>query len=68
MKLIPDAKKAAKMWSVRLSLAAAVIAALQTTLPLWESVVSPTVFAFVSSALGVGAAVARVIKQDALDS
>lgn len=63
MKLIPNAKQASKMWSVRLAALAAALAAAETTLPLWSGVIPDGTFAALSSGLAIAAAVARVIKQ-----
>lgn len=64
MKLIPESRKAYKLWSVRLAVIAAALAALEASLPLWEGVVPDNVFAALSSITGIAAAVARVIRQE----
>lgn len=66
LELIPEAKKAGKMWAVRLSILSAVLGALEVTLHLWKPLVPIGVFAALSSFVGVSAAVARVIKQNNL--
>lgn len=66
MKLTDDVKKAHRLWSVRLAVIAAALAALETSLPLWSGVVPDNVFAFASSAVGIAAAIARVVRQEAL--
>ncbi|MEL7966370.1 hypothetical protein AAG587_08335 [Vreelandella neptunia] len=63
MKLIPNSRQASKMWSIRLAALAAALAAAETTLPLWSSVIPDGAFAALSSGLAVAAAVARVVKQ-----
>lgn len=64
MKLIPEAKQAGKLWSIRLAAASAALAAAEASLPLWSSVVPDGAFAALSSVVAIAAAVARVIKQD----
>lgn len=66
MKLIDNAKKVHKMWSVRLAIAAALLGAVEGVLPFWSDVLPAGVFAALSSIVAVGAAAARVIKQEAL--
>lgn len=66
MKLTDDAKQAGRLWSVRLAVLSAALGAIEATLPLWQDVVPAGVFAGLSSAAGVSAAVARVIRQEAL--
>ena len=64
MKLIPEAKQAARLWSVRLAAASAALAAAEASLPLWSAIIPDGVFAALSSVVAIAAAVARVIKQD----
>ena len=64
MRLVPEAKQAARLWSVRLAAASAALAAAEASLPLWESMVPDGAFAALSSVVAIAAAVARVIKQD----
>lgn len=64
MKLTENVKSAHKLWSVRLAVIAAALAALEASLPLWSGVVPDNVFAAASSAVGVAAAIARVIRQE----
>ena len=66
MKLVPEAKQAHRLWSVRLAAIAAGLAALEASLPLWDGVVPDNVFAAASSIVGVCAAIARVVRQEAL--
>jgi len=66
MKLVPEAKQAGKLWSIRLAVVAAALGAAELSLPLWDGVVSDGVFAAMSSVVAIGAAVARVIKQEAI--
>ena len=63
MKLAQDCKHWHKFWSVRLSFAAAVLAALEASLPLWEGVVPTGVFAAASTAVAMMAAGARAVQQ-----
>jgi hypothetical protein len=63
MKLIPNARQASKMWSVRLAAISAALAAAEASLPLWSEVIPAGAFAALSSIVAVAAAVARVIKQ-----
>lgn len=64
MKLIDNAGQATRLWSVRLAAVAAGLAAAEASLPLWADVIPAGVFAALSSAVAVAAAVARIIKQD----
>lgn len=66
MKLVPEAKNGHKLWSVRLAIIAAALGAAELSLPLWDGVVSNGVFAAMSSVVAIGAAVARVIKQEGI--
>lgn len=63
MQLVPESKHALKLWSVRLSIIAAALGAAEAALPLWEAPLPDGVFAALASVVGIGAAVARVIKQ-----
>lgn len=67
MKLVPEAKHAARLWSVRLAVVSAALGAAEASLPLWGDVLPAGVFAALSSAVAVSAAVARVIRQEGLD-
>ena len=64
MKLIPEAKQAARLWSIRLSALSAALAAAEASLPLWSGAIPDGAFAVLSSLVAMAAAVARVIKQD----
>lgn len=66
MKLINNANQASKMWSVRLAIISAILAALEASLPLWEGVVPDGAFAAASTIIALCAGVARVIKQSNL--
>jgi hypothetical protein len=66
MKLIPEAKQAAKLWSIRLAAISAALAAAEASLPLWQGLVPDGVFAVLSSVVAIAAAVARVIRQAGL--
>lgn len=66
MRLIPEAKQAAKLWSIRLAAISAGLAALEASLPLWEGVVPDGAFAVLSSGVAIAAAIARVIRQEGL--
>jgi hypothetical protein len=73
MKLIDDCRDVwHKLWSIRLSILAAVLAgceilsALQPVLPLLPSVLPPGMFAGLSALVALAAAGSRVIKQERL--
>ena len=66
MQLNRRAKQAHKLWSVRLSILAAALGALEVTLPLWQPALPDGLFAALASVVGVSAAVARVIKQEGI--
>lgn len=63
MKLSNDAKHWHQFWSVRLSFAAAVLAALEASLPLWQGVIPSGAFAAASTTVAMMAAGARALKQ-----
>lgn len=67
VKAIANASKWHKMWSVRLAILSAILGALELSLPLWQGIVPPNVFAALSTITAASAAVARVIKQEALN-
>ena len=56
-------EKFPKLWSVRLALLSAVLGVIEITLPLWQSLVPPLVFATLSTLAAVSAAVARIVAQ-----
>lgn len=66
MKLIPEVRQASKLWSIRLAVASAVLAALEASLPLWGDVLPDGIFAGLSSSVAIAAAVARVVRQEGL--
>lgn len=66
-KLIHNAKAWHKLWSIRLAILSALLGALELSLPLWQGVVPAHVFASLSTITAAAAAVARVIRQEALD-
>jgi len=67
MKLIEGWKELApKLWSVRLALLSAVLGVVEITLPLWQGLVPPLVFASLSTLAAVAAAVARIVAQPEL--
>lgn len=63
MKLTDDAKHWHRLWSVRLGVAGAVFAALEASLPLWETTLPDGVFATVATVCGLGVGVVRVLRQ-----
>jgi len=63
MQLIPESHQALKLWSIRLAIISAGLAAAEASLPLWQGIIPDGVFAGLSSAVAVAAAVARVIRQ-----
>ena len=66
MKLVPESKQALKLWSIRLAVVSAALAAAEASLPLWESIVPDGAFAALSSVVAIAAAVARVVRQEGL--
>jgi hypothetical protein len=66
VKMIDDIQKAPKFWSIRLAILSAALSALEIALPAFSQVVPQGVFAGLSALVGVAAAVARTIKQEAL--
>jgi hypothetical protein len=64
MRLIPEAKQATRLWSIRLAAAAAALGAAEVVLPMWQAMIPDGIFAGLSSVVAIAAAVARVIKQD----
>ena len=67
VKVIANASKWHKMWSVRLAILSAMLGALELSLPLWQGIVPGNVFAALSTITAAAAAVARVVKQEALE-
>ena len=67
MKLVKDAPKWHRLWSVRLAILSALLGALELSLPLWQGIVPGNVFAALSTITAAAAAVARVVKQEALE-
>lgn len=65
--LIDDASVWHKLWSIRLALIAAIFAAIEATLPLWDGLLPPHIFATLATLAGLGSAISRVIKQAGLD-
>lgn len=63
MTLDKDAKHWHRLWSVRLAIISATFAALEASLPLWESTLPDGVFAALATLSGIGVGVARVIRQ-----
>lgn len=67
MKLIEDWKKVAQhSWAIRVSLIGAGLTAVETWLPGLSPFTDPKVFLYVSFAVNVSAALARVVAQAAL--
>lgn len=68
MKLIEDWKSVLKLsWSVRLALLSTVFSAAEVGVQLFRGSVPPLWFAVVASALGIAAAVARVVYQASMN-
>lgn len=63
MKLTKDSQHWHKLWSVRLSVIAAVLAALEASLPLWQGSIPAGAFAAASTSVAMLAAGARVVRQ-----
>ena len=64
MELLPDWKKIARRaWSFRLAIIAALLSGAEVVLPLFIDVLPRNLFASLSFAAVVGAAVARVVAQ-----
>lgn len=64
MELLPDWKRIARRaWSIRLSIIAALLSGAEVVLPLFIDVLPRNLFASLSFAAVVGAAVARVVAQ-----
>ncbi len=64
MKLIENPKQAHRLWSMRFAVLAALFGALELSLPLWQGIVPPSVFAALSTVSAALAAVSRVVKQN----
>lgn len=52
-----------KLWSIRLAILSAFFAAIEVSLPLWNDLLPPRVFAGLATLTAIGAGIARVIKQ-----
>lgn len=68
MRLIDNASSWHKLWSVRLALISAALAAVEASVPLWSGILPPNVFASLSSMVAVAAAVSRVIQQPSVNN
>lgn len=66
MKLIPNWRDAWRMTSVQISAVIAVLGVLESSWPLFQSVVSPVVFGVVTTVLAIAVKVARVVYQPSL--
>lgn len=66
MKLIDDIKDAPKFWSLQLALLAAMLSAMEATMPLFRGTLPDGTFAIASAIVAVLAAGARTIKQESL--
>ena len=67
MKLIDDWKKVAKRsWAIRVSLIGAGLTAMEVWLPGLSPFTDPKTFLYISFAINIGAALARVVAQAAL--
>jgi uncharacterized membrane protein HdeD (DUF308 family) len=68
MKISKDWKHvAARAWSVRLALLAAVMGAIAATLPLFSSLIQPAIFGWLSMLAAIATAVARVVDQPGME-
>ncbi|WP_322528972.1 hypothetical protein R5R73_04855 [Salinicola sp. LHM] len=67
MKLVPEARKAHKLWSVRLGIIAALIYALQPVLSHWQNLLPEWAFTVLATVVGLAGVVARLIPQKAID-
>lgn len=65
MKLVENWKSVLQMaWSIKLAVLSAMFGAVELTLPLFQQVVPPKTFAYMSLVTAVMAAVSRVVKQE----
>lgn len=62
MKLIKDASKLHKMWSVRMAVVS-VLTSLQEVIPLWEGIVPDNVFLILGAVASTGVVIGRAIDQ-----
>lgn len=65
MKFIENVGQWHALWSIRFALMSAALAAAEASLPLWQGLVPPHVFATLSTVCGIASAVARVVQQPA---
>lgn len=63
MKLIPEWRKAPRMWSVQLGIIAALLYGLEPILPAWQSVIPEWAYAALASAIAIAGVIARLIPQ-----
>lgn len=66
LKTIDNASQWHRLWSVRLAILSAILGAIELSLPMWHGVVPEYIFASLSTVTAAAAAVARVIRQEAL--
>ncbi|MGM8931403.1 DUF7940 domain-containing protein [Salinicola halophyticus] len=67
MKLLPEARKAHKLWSVRLAILSTLIFALHDVLPHWEGLLPEWAYTVLASVVGIAGAIARLVPQKAID-
>ena len=63
MNLIPEWRSLPRMWSVRLSVTAALLYGLQPILPHWEGVLPEWAYAALASLVAIAGVIARLIPQ-----
>lgn len=66
MPLIENARKWHKFWSIRFALLSAALAAVEASVPLWNGILPPHIFAGLSSASAIASALARVVQQQSV--
>lgn len=67
MKLVPEAPKAHKLWSVRLGILAALLYSLQPVLAHYQNLLPEWAFTALATVVGFAGVGARLIPQKAID-
>lgn len=66
MRLVKNASCWHKMWSIRFALLSAAMAAVEASVPLWNGILPPHIFAGLSSLSAIASAMSRVVQQQSV--
>ena len=65
-RLVPEARQAHKLWSVRLSILAAVLGGMDAALRHWDGIIPDAPYALLATLCAIGVPIVRVIRQTRL--